>query len=107
MSEPAPQQPPYGSAEDDDPLKALAIRRLKAKRDFRSHLVSYLLVNAGLFGIWLIVAISTGAWFPWFVFPALGWGIGLGFHAWAAYGPPPSGPTPAQIEQEMKRLRGQ
>jgi hypothetical protein len=105
MSDPAPQ-PPYGSPdEDDDPLKALAIKRLKAKRDFKSHVVSYVLVNAGLVGIWLVTAINTGAWFPWFVFPLLGWGIGLGFHAWAAYGPPPTGPTQAEIQQEMNRLR--
>ena len=106
MSEPAPQQPSYGSAPDqDDPIKALAIKRLKAKSEFRAHLVAYVIVNAGLFGVWLVVALSTGAWFPWFVFPMLGWGIGLGFHAWNAYGAAPTGPTEAQIEREMNRLR--
>jgi hypothetical protein len=108
MSEPAPYPPPYGSApEDDDPLKALAIKRLKAKREFRTHAVSYVLVNAGLFGVWFVTALNTGAWFPWFAFPLLGWGIGLGFHAWAAYGPPPTAPTAQQIQQEMDRLRRQ
>lgn len=105
MSEPAPT---YGSPEPEgeDPLRALALKRLKAKREFRSHLVSYTLVNLGLVGIWLVTAINTGAWFPWFVFPVIGWGIGIGFHAWAAYGPPPTGPTQAQIQREIDRLRG-
>lgn len=105
MSEPVPQQP-YGSPPaDDDPIKELAIKRLKAKRDFKSHAVSYALVNLGLAGIWLVTAVNSGAWFPWFIFPAIGWGIGLGFHAWAAYGPPPTAPTQAEIQAEMNRLR--
>jgi hypothetical protein len=104
MSEPVPQ--PYGSPpEDDDPLKALALKRLKTKREFRQHVVSYAIVNTGLAGIWLVTALQTGAWFPWFVFPVLGWGIGLGFHAWAAYGPPPAPPTQAEIQAEMNRIR--
>jgi hypothetical protein len=105
MSEPAQQPPTYGSPEQDDRVRALAVRRLKTKRDFRTHLVSYLLVNGGLAGIWFVTALTTGVWFPWFVFPMLGWGIGLGFHAWAAYGPPPNVPTQDQIQREMNRIQ--
>ena len=105
MSEPAPQTPGYGSPIQDDPLRTLALKRLKTKGEFRAHLVSYLIVNAGITGVWLVVAITTGAWFPWFLFPILGWGIGLAFHAWAAYGPVPSAPTEAQISQEMNRIQ--
>jgi hypothetical protein len=104
MSEPVPQ--PYGSPpEDDDPLKALALKRLKTKREFRQHVVSYAIVNTGLAGIWLVTALQTGAWFPWFVFPVLGWGIGLGFHAWAAYGPPPAPTAPRRHLRRRQRSR--
>ena len=105
MSEPAPETPGYGSPVQDDPVRALALRRLKTKSEFRSHLVSYLIVNGAITAIWLVIAITSGAWFPWFVFPILGWGIGLAFHAWAAYGPPPAVPTEAQISAEMGRIQ--
>jgi hypothetical protein len=49
---------------------------------FRLHLGVYLLVNAFLFGVWLV----TGAGFPWFFFPAGAWGVGLLAHYHNAYG---------------------
>lgn len=48
----------------------------KEKSGFRSHLISYLGVNAGLFFLWSMV--SPG--FPWFLFVLFGWGIGLASH---------------------------
>ena len=90
----------------DDPatetLRDLAVRRLKAKQEFRSHLVSFLLVNTFLVVIWAM----SGAGFFWPAFVILSWGIGLGMHGWSAYGPPPVA-TKDQIEREMSRLRRQ
>jgi len=54
-------------------LREQAIERLKKKRDFRTHLFMYVLVNAMLVAIWAI----TGAGFFWPAFPILGWGIGV------------------------------
>lgn len=48
----------------------------KAKAGFRGHLGSFIGVNGFLFGIWLF----TGAGFPWFLIPAMAWGIGLATH---------------------------
>ena len=49
---------------------------------FRSHLISYLGVN--IFLLILNGVVTPGFW--WAVFPILGWGLGLFFHAMAAYG---------------------
>jgi hypothetical protein len=81
-------------------LRDQAISRLKKKRDFATHLVVYVLVNAFLVAIWAF----TGADFFWPIFPILGWGIGLGANAWDVYGRKPI--SESEIEQEMSRLRG-
>jgi hypothetical protein len=79
-------------------LRQEAVRSLRKKRDFRSHVVAYVLVNALLVGIWA----ATGADFFWPVFPIAGWGIGLAFNAWDVYGRRPI--SEAEIEAEQRRL---
>ena len=54
----------------------LATRRADMKLAFRSHLFAYVLVNAGLVAINLIT--SPDYW--WFVWPMMGWGLGLLAH---------------------------
>jgi len=44
---------------------------------FWVHATVFVAVNLMLFVIWLV----TGAGFPWFLFPLLGWGIGMAVHA--------------------------
>lgn len=51
----------------------IAERRL----EFKQHLIAYACVNAFLLAINLIF--SPGVW--WFIFPLLGWGMGLAMHA--------------------------
>lgn len=84
-------------------LRAEAIRRLKKRRDFRAHLVAYLLVNALLLAIWAVVWLTSGVWFPWPLFAIFGWGIGLAFHAWDVYGSRPI--TEDEIRREESRLQ--
>jgi uncharacterized membrane protein len=75
-----------------------AITRLKQKSEFLTHLFVYLVVNAFIVVIWL----ATGAGFFWPIFPMLGWGIGLVFHAWDVYWRSPI--SEEQIRREMERL---
>jgi fatty acid desaturase len=89
--------------EPETDVHAEALRRLEKKRDFRGHLLAYVLVNAGLWAIWGVVFAVTGAWFPWPLFVLFGWGIGLAFHAWDAYGRLPF--TEEQVRREEARLQ--
>ncbi|MBL8777528.1 MAG: 2TM domain-containing protein [Acidimicrobiales bacterium] len=82
--------------ESDDPREE-AIKRLKARREFLTHVVTYVVVNAFLIGVWFV----TGAGYFWPVWVLGGWGIGLVLHAWTTFAQKPI--TEAEIEREMHR----
>jgi hypothetical protein len=52
-------------------------RREAARADLRGHARWFLLVNLLLIAIWA----ASGAGYFWPIWPLLGWGIGLGSHA--------------------------
>ena len=56
----------------------------------------YVIVNAGLIGVWAI----TGAGYFWPGWVLGGWGIGLLFHAWATFGQKPI--CEDEIRREME-----
>ncbi|HEU5084929.1 MAG TPA: 2TM domain-containing protein [Acidimicrobiales bacterium] len=76
---------------------AAARKRIVDRRDFGSHLVGYLVVNAFLVGIWLL---GGGGYF-WPAWIMGGWGIGLVMHAWELYGKREV--TDADVEAELRR----
>lgn len=78
-----------------------AIKRLEDRREFRTHVVVYIVVNLGLVAIW---AASGGGYF-WPVWVIGGWGIGLVLHAWSVYGE--RAITEDEIQEEMRRRRGE
>jgi hypothetical protein len=82
-------------------LEAIAKRRVQARTGLVMNVVSYLVVNGGLFVVWLV----TGRGYPWFVWPMVGWGIGLVLHAAALRFGPDSPTEKRAIEREMARLR--
>jgi hypothetical protein len=61
-------------------------QRRAARAAAPEHLRSYLRVMTLLVAIWAVVGVTTGAWYPWPVWPALGWGIGVAAHLRSAYG---------------------
>ena len=83
----------------DDDVRKEARRRLEERRGFSTHVVTYLLVNGMLVAIWAM----SGAGFFWPIFPILGWGIGIAFHAWDTFRR--SEPTEARVQREMEHLR--
>ncbi len=64
-------------------LRDRAVKQLKKERDFRGHLLVYVLVNAFVVVIWAITG-RDGSFWP--VFPIAGWGIGVIMNAWDVYG---------------------
>jgi hypothetical protein len=82
----------------EEELRIRATKRVKARRDFKGHLLAYLSVNAFLLGVWYMT--SGGFFWPGIVM--LGWGIGVVMNAWDVYTPDA---REEQIAKEMERLR--
>ena len=81
---------------DNQERRDAAIKRIKDKREFKTHAVSYVVVNLFLIGVW---AVSGGGYF-WPGWVMAGWGIGLVLHGWQTYrGERPI--TEEDIQREM------
>jgi hypothetical protein len=81
---------------DEQERRDAAIKRIKDKRDFKTHAVSYVVVNIFLIGVWVV---SGGGYF-WPGWVMAGWGIGLVLHGWQTYrGERPI--TEEDIQREM------
>ena len=87
--------------DDRDAGREAAIERLKKRRDFRSHVVVYVVVNTMLVVVWAV----SGAGYFWPMWPILGWGVGLALNAWTVYGERPI--TEDDIRRETERNRPQ
>lgn len=74
-----------------------AVKRLKAKQDFKNHALIYVVVNALLVVIWAL----SGAGYFWPIWAIMGWGVGLAFNAWSAFFEKPI--TEAEIHRELER----
>ncbi|MDQ3037426.1 MAG: 2TM domain-containing protein, partial [Myxococcota bacterium] len=76
----------------------LAVEQWSAarKRRFVSHVMTWLVVNSGLF---LIDLLSGGGW--WFYWPLLAWGMAVALQAVGAL----REPTPEQVERVTRRAR--
>jgi uncharacterized ion transporter superfamily protein YfcC len=81
----------------DESPRSAAIERLKNRRSFGQHVVTYVVVNAMLIAIWA----ATGAGYFWPAWVLGFWGIGLVMHAWTAFLQKPI--TEDDIEREIRR----
>ena len=88
--------------ESQEMRREQALRRIKKRRDFHAHLFVYLVVNIALWGIWSVIAITSGGRSPWPVWVTLGWGLAVVFNAWDVYVRRPI--TEDEIRREMDRL---
>ena len=89
------EQTPQGR---DPQLWDLARRRAS----FRSHLATYLIIIGFLWVLWFITGarVYGRSGIPWPVWASLGWGIGLAFHYYNAFG----GGSDA-VEREYHKLQ--
>ncbi len=73
-------------------------RQILKKRAFYLHLAVFIAVQVMLFVVWVMV----GGGFPWFLFPLMGWGIGIVAHGATAF--LMSHPDDIVLQREQKRL---
>jgi hypothetical protein len=76
-----------------------ARKRLQDRRDFASHAVAYVVVNAFLIGVWAL----TGGGYFWPAWVLGAWGAGLVLHAWETFAHRPL--TEHDIDTELERQR--
>lgn len=80
-------------------LREQAVKQLRKKRDFFTHLLVYTLVNGFLVVIWAITDVHG---FFWPIFPIVGWGIAVVLNAWDVFSNQEF--REEQIQQEIDRL---
>lgn len=75
----------------------------KKRSGFRSHLYSYVIVNAFLWAIWFFTSGRSFQWngIPWPLWVSMGWGVGLAFNYIDAYVYPKSN----SVEKEYEKLK--
>jgi hypothetical protein len=77
---------------------------------FKTHAVTYIIVNAFLWGIWFLTSSNhvdfniyniRHSYIPWPLWSTVGWGIGLAFHFAGAY----IFPQANSVEREYEKLK--
>ena len=89
---------------DESALRAVAIKRLKKKRDFKGHVFVYGVVNAALWTIWAINGATDEFVWPWPVIVTFFWGLFVLGDASETFWKKPI--SEQEIEQEIARIRG-
>jgi hypothetical protein len=69
---------------------------LEARRSFAGHALIYICVIGGL----ALLNLLTSPHYPWFIWPLLGWGIGLAKHGFAAIAAGDSAPRASAFPAE-------
>ena len=59
-----------------------AKKRVEEIKGFYFHLISYIVVNAVL----VVINLLTSPEYLWFIWPIIGWGVGLLIHAFTVFG---------------------
>lgn len=88
---------------EEEELRRLALRRLKKKREFLSHLFVYVVVNVGLWAVWAIDGITSTWEFPWPIFPTVFWGLFVIGQANDVYWREPL--SEEAVQREIEQLR--
>ncbi len=81
-------------------LRELATQRVRGRTGLAIHGAIYVVVNTGLFMIWML----SGGGYPWFLWPLFGWGIGIVSHLLAYFFGPGSAREEVAIARELHRL---
>ena len=93
---------PSGGPPEEVELRKLAEKRVNERMGLIWHITAYVIVNGFLVTIWALTGANDSFWFIW---PMLGWGIGLAFHI-ASYVSGRTSPATRerQIQKEMDKI---
>jgi 2TM domain-containing protein len=91
---------PQVTPTSEEELRKEAVASIKRKQGFKQTVLAYVLVNIALVIVWA----ATGAGYFWPGWVIGGWGIGLAFQAYDAYGRRRT-IGEDEIASEMQRLR--
>jgi len=86
--------------DDYQQRREAAVKRVKSRRDFKTHVAIYIIVNLFLIGIWAL----GGQGYFWPIWVILGWGVGLALNAWEVYIRKPI--SEEEIQEEMGHTDG-
>lgn len=78
---------PASLRDERDRREAAERQRDAARAGLHGQLVSYLVVMAVLVAVWVVAGLTGGGWYPWPVWPALGWGVAVAGQARTARAP--------------------
>jgi hypothetical protein len=97
-------------------LRALALDRIRRRRNFATHAIAHLSATLFLTVVWAVTeyhnaggwptGFRTGRmnhdWDPWIIYPVLAGTFALALHAWIAFGRRPA--TEKDVERELARI---
>ena len=86
---------------DEGHARAIALKRLKAKRSFKGLLAT----AAGVIVLMIVIWALSGGGYFWPIWVVFGLGIALVSTAWQAYGPASAPITEDEIQSEMDKLQ--
>jgi uncharacterized membrane protein len=89
---------------NDDEIREIATKRVRARRGFYWHLTVYVVVNLMLIAIWYFTGGRDGGYF-WPMWVLLGWGIGLVFNAVAVFARGDVWSERQAIEKEIEKIK--
>jgi hypothetical protein len=91
-------------ASDPSKMREEALAQVKRKREFKTAIAAYVVVNAAL---WLIWALSDergdANGIPWPLWVTAFWGLGMVISAWNIYGQRPI--SESEIQDEMRKIQ--
>lgn len=90
--------------DNDYALWQLAEKSAKERLGFQVHFAAYIVASAFFVVMWYVSSGYDTSFFPWFIIPIAGWGIGIIGHFVAAY--LGGSHRLAIAEREYRRLKG-
>ena len=85
---------------DREQLYKKARKRVKKKREFRGHFITFAVVSVFLF----LLNLFTSPGYLWCLWAVGGWGLSIVFHYFDAYGYPGQREEEEEIQREMERM---